>query len=93
MYSENDFRKDFPANKMLNKVNNKANFLDCLTNAVILTSHIAFFSILSLSGKIAPNDLLELNSKLQEIDKIETENYNMHQKYDVTHEDIYNFDF
>lgn len=88
MYTLNDFRKDYPANTMLNKIENKKSILSSLANCVLAISEFCIYA--AMANVIAPIDLYESELKFNSINKIQDEYIEMHEKYDVTHEDIIN---
>lgn len=88
MYTLNDFRKDYPANTMLNKIENKKSILSSLANCALAIGEFCIYA--AMANVIAPTDLYETELKFNSINKIQDEYIEMHEKYDVTHEDIIN---
>lgn len=90
MYTEKDFRKDFPQNKMLKKVREKAFFKDLLEynfiNCVILSAYVGVMA--ALSNFVLPTDYHEYTMKAVKNEQLNQQYIEMHEKYDVDHEDI-----
>ncbi len=91
MYTEKDFRKDYPANKMLTEVNNKKSLI---ANFVVAAGvSVKLLVIAALSNNIFPSDFFEYDAKSRQINELDNQYIELHKKYDVTHEDIVGLNF
>ncbi|MGN1163124.1 MAG: hypothetical protein ACI4T2_04345 [Christensenellales bacterium] len=90
MYTKKDFRKDFPQNVMLKKIQNRAFIKSLISynliNCVLMAAKVGIYSL--LLNHIAPTDLYEIDLKTTEAVDMNKQYVKMHEKYDVTHEDI-----
>lgn len=91
MYTEKEFRKDYPVNKMITKVNDKKFFVANLVNAA--NESIKLLVMAALSNYVLPTDILEFDIKSAKADELNQQYVEMHEKYDVTHEEIVGLDF
>lgn len=88
--SEREFRKHFPQNTMLKAVVNKQQMKNQLWASIYACANLAVdaFIYYKLANHIAPMDIYEQIPKMNEQSKLNSEYIKMHEKYDVTHEDI-----
>lgn len=86
MYTEKDFRKDYPANKMLTKVNDKKDLISNFIVAVGVSTKLLI--IAALSNTIFPSDFLEYDAKSRQMNALDSQYIAMREQYKVKHEDV-----
>ncbi len=91
MYTEKDFRKDYPANKMLTKVNDKKYLISNLIVAAGVS--VKLLVITALSNSIFPSDFLEYDAKSRQMNALDNQYIELREQYKVKHEDIVGLDF
>lgn len=91
MYTEKDFRKDYPANKMLTKVNDKQHLISNLIVAAGVS--VKLLVITALSNSIFPSDFLEYDAKSRQMNALDNQYIELREQYKVKHEDIVGLDF
>lgn len=91
MYTEKEFRKDYPENKMITKVNDKKFFVANLVNAA--NESIKLLVMAALSNYVLPTDLAEFDTKSAKAEELNHQYVEMRERYDVTHEEIVGLDF
>lgn len=88
--TEREFRKHFPQNTMLQKVVKKQQTKNLLVANLYACANLVADACIYflLANHIAPTDLFEQAQKIDEQAQLNSQYVKLHEKFDVTHEDI-----